>query len=98
MSYEGFSQFLCKEGHYWSEDCYDADVRTTKCQFGHKAIWENMVDITNGSYETNPETGKEERIDGYVELEPKLTNKCDKCKSVLEQTFKIPRKGRYKRK
>lgn len=95
MSYEGYTQFLCKKGHYWSVDCMgDEPDECPKC-FG-KVVWSNMVNVTNGSYDTNPETGKEERIDGYVELEPKKTKTCDKCQSVLEETFKIPRKGRIK--
>lgn len=90
MSYEGYSQFLCVRGHYWTEDCNSVDPRLEE-NFCPKcispAVWENMVNITNGSYD---EDGKQ--IDGYVELEPLAVDTCDKCYSVLEQRFKIPQK------
>jgi len=25
MSYEGYSQLWCKNGHYWTVDCYELD-------------------------------------------------------------------------
>ena len=93
MSYEGYTQFICKKGHYWTKDCYMADEDQHCYVCNDKAVWENMVNETNGSYDTNPATGNYERIDGYVELEQKKTKTCDKCQSVLEETFKIPRKG-----
>ena len=55
MSYEGYSQLLCKNGHYWKKDCYEVDyteLKDHKCPVCKKpAIWENMVDITNGSFD-----------------------------------------------
>ena len=98
MSYEGFSQYLCKEGHYWTADAYegyfDDDYSPTCPKCGLKAVWENGVDITNGSFDKD-EDGKEVRIDGYVELEEKTRKECDKCHSLLELTFEIPKgKGR----
>ena len=97
MSYEGYSQFLCAKGHYWTVDCYAVDFcDDNKCpECGSKAVWENMVNTTNGSYEGN------ERIDGYVELEvleEAKTCKCDKCgnEHVVEPVrYKVPKgKGR----
>ena len=102
MSYEGYTQYLCKAGHYWTEDCMSEDCFTCDAVFHPQHIcnepvaWLNMVDITNGSYENNPETNKEERIDGYIELESVETKSCDKCSSILEETFKIPEKGGHK--
>ena len=98
MSYEGYSQFLCKNGHYWTEDCYMAGD-DNECLICHGPVfWENMVDVTNGCYDYDPVTGEDtgKRIDGYVELEQKSVDKCDKCSSVLNETYKIPRKGRRK--
>jgi hypothetical protein len=83
MSYEGYTQVLCKNGHYHTYDCYtwscicdtswDIDKqepREWKCPICQASLaWRNGVNLTNGSFEVNPETGKEERIDGYVELE-----------------------------
>lgn len=92
MSYEGYSQFLCKAGYYWEEDCYMADINESKCPYcGEKPVWENMVDVTNGSYEVNPKTGEEERIDGYIELERREQRTCRHCKSILETTYVIPK-------
>lgn len=92
MSYEGYEQYICKNGHYWCEDAltvmYAEDsVRCPKCK--EKPIWENSVNTTNGSYDN----GK--RIDGYVALKPHKTKTCKCCGTVLEQLFKPPKgKGR----
>jgi hypothetical protein len=95
MSFEGYWQHLCKKGHGWTEDCYQGyfddnyEAKCPKC-FG-KSVWSNLVDVTNGSFYEN------ERIDGYIELEEKERHVCDKCKSVLEVTYKIPKKRKSKR-
>ena len=86
MSYEGYSQFLCRKGHYWTEDCYLADIKTSVCPICKgKAIWENMVDVTNGSFD---EKGID--ISGYINLKEKSVNKCKHCNSTLETTYYIP--------
>lgn len=87
MSYEGYSQFLCKYGHYWTEDCYSADLRDSKCPHGHPAVWENMVNTTNGSYDE--ETG--EQIDGYIELKIRSKRTCKHCGTVTEIRYKQPK-------
>lgn len=47
MSYEGYSQFLCKSGHYLgTRDCNDLRVET--CPICQASVIENMVDQTNG--------------------------------------------------
>lgn len=93
MSFEGWYQLLCKNGHESSEDCYyHPDYGDWKCPVcGAELAWSNLVDITNGSYcdcygpdkKPNPNceycqgTG---RIDGYVELEvdqPEQTQVCN---------------------
>lgn len=88
MSYEGYSQLLCAKGHYWTEDCLSTgfelkDNICPTCQA--PAIWENMVDLTNGSYDDQGN-----RIDGLVELKVSSRKICDKCNSCLETTFHIP--------
>ena len=95
MSYEGYSQLLCKKGHTWNVDCNEIpnllyeeprDVKCPKC--GEKSIWENQVNVTNGSWED------EERIDGYVELEIKseTSGVCSACgeKHICNVTYKVP--------
>lgn len=83
MSYEGYVQVICKSGHYHIYDCYEwLDIcdttwdidgqspRVWKCPIcGLGLAWRNGVDTTNGSFETNLETGKVERIDGHIEPE-----------------------------
>ena len=88
MSYEGYSQFLCKNGHYWTRDCYDDDRICPKCS--DLAVWENMVNTTNGSFEGNL------RIDGFIELTIAEITECKTCGTVLETIYKIPKKGRIK--
>lgn len=94
MSYEGYSQFLCKNGHRWSVDCHELMYceledypKCPKC--GEPAVWENMVNLTNGSHD---EDGN--RIDGFVELEVRaeMSGKCDCCGGthVCERVYEVP--------
>lgn len=47
MSYEGYTEFLCKEGHYFCMDCCDDGV--TRCpRCGATVAYTNSVDQTNG--------------------------------------------------
>lgn len=99
MSYEGWEQVLCKNGHYHSEGCYIFDYEEWKCSVCGEGIgWHNSVNVTNGSFEIDEETGEEERIDGYVELEvdiPATICTCDKCgteHATSAPTYKIPEK------
>jgi len=81
MSYEGYSNFLCKNGHLWAEDCNIAD-ENGKCPIcSEKIVWENMVDTTN-------DEGKP------ITLKVKKETICSKCKSVLETTYYIPKNKR----
>lgn len=84
MSFEGYYQLLCKNGHTTSIDCYVHDDEM-KCHCGENFVWKNLVDVTNGSFD---EEGN--RIDGYVELEVESQNICGCCDSVLETKYKIP--------
>ena len=99
MSYEGYSQFLCPKGHTWNKDCYELpqeyeDDVNQKCPIcGEEEVWENMVNITNGSYDED-----DVRIDGFVELEVKSKNSglCSSCgcEHVCEITYEIPGKSK----
>ena len=98
MSYEGYSQFWCKNGHYWTIDCMALpdlqymDPVKQKCPVcGAEEVRENMVNTTNGSYED----GSDERIDGYIELELAEAHKttcgwCDKQHVCKCSIYKIP--------
>ena len=96
MSYEGYSQLLCKNGHNWEVDCNDMpqeyeeprDELCPKCN--EPAIWENTVNITNGSFDEDGE-----RIDGFVELEVEgeISGDCSCCgeKHICQRIYKIPK-------
>jgi len=98
MSYEGYVQILCENGHYECVDCWDDhDPDAWLCEVcGAKMTWWNSVDVTNGSWDYDPTTGEEVRIDGYVELEvdkPPVKEKCPCCgyeNETEEETYKIP--------
>ena len=95
MSYEGYSQFLCKHGHYWTRDCNIIDEFAKQlCPFGHPAVWENMVDVTNGSFDDDGKT----RIDGYIELEIVHIKECKHCGTITDVTYKVPRKKKHSKK
>jgi len=46
MSYEGYEQKLCSEGHLCVHDCYDTVSVCPRC--GKEFVWHHSVDITNG--------------------------------------------------
>lgn len=52
MSFEGYIQKLCKNGHYWTADAsiYSDDEDNICDVCGEKACWENLVDLTNGHF------------------------------------------------
>ena len=60
MSYEGYWQVLCENGHQDSFDCFVKnfqDLKDGACsKCGEKFVWVNSVDLTNGSYDDD---GKE---------------------------------------
>lgn len=83
MSFEGYYQYWCKNGHYNECDVYlmfyDGKFMCHTC--GEEAVFRNLVDLTNGSFEYDEE-GNEIRIDNYIEPEllveaPICT--CDAC-------------------
>lgn len=108
MSFEGSYQFLCENGHDAGADCYsyyDADFDAWKCGVcGAGLGWWNLINVTNGSYCQDYDTGERcsgceycdcGRIDGHVELEinkEAVTKTCNLgCAHVVEPvTYKIP--------
>ncbi len=101
MSYEGYEQKLCKNGHYWTVDAFENYCGFDNDGFSNcpcckeKEVWSNSVDTTNGSFEWID--GKEVRIDGYIELEeatPAPVCTCKECGNVHAlgpPTYKIPK-------
>jgi uncharacterized protein (UPF0212 family) len=92
MSYEGYSQKLCRHGHY---SIYDALTEmycgVKKCPIcGEKFVWENAVDETNGSFENGI------RIDGFISLEIEKETNCKECGHNIETIYKIPKTKRRK--
>jgi len=81
MSFEGYYQILCLNGHHVAEDAYSYLGDSWACPTcGAKAAWENLVDVTNGSYDDNGV-----RVDGFVELEVMEEGcacTCEKCGNV----------------
>lgn len=49
MSYEGYTQRLCANGHLWAEGCYDDVLECPSC--GEQSVWSHTVDCTNGVVE-----------------------------------------------
>lgn len=46
MSYEGYEQYLCKNGHLWEDQSYfSGGKECPECKEEH--VWSNMVDETN---------------------------------------------------
>lgn len=90
MSFEGYFQQICKNGHYHVYDAYDNEEE--KCpDCGSEWAWSNMVDTTNG---THNEFGG--RIDNYKEpilIKEAVYKKCDHCGShikLLEERVYAP--------
>jgi len=94
MSYEGYYQVICMNGHYSAPDVYEHpnfgrggefisdEIWTCRC--GAHAAWINMVDLTNGSFcdcgiEDGCECCDDGRIDGYVELQIKKHAEVKVC-------------------
>ena len=107
MSFEGYYQILCKNGHQQCVNVYDVDYCRSneewKCPIcSEECAWWNLVDITNGSYEPEfDDKGEiigEICIDGSVELEIDkeavyCTCSCGNRHTKSPQTYKIPPEG-----
>jgi len=87
MSYSGFTQMLCANGHCFSVDSYDETP--SHCPTCDAAwAWSNPVDQTNGSYDKKAGV----KINGYILLEVKDTDsKCRCCGQRMNQeTYWLP--------
>jgi hypothetical protein len=97
MSYEGYEQFMCKNGHLDEHDCYLApNTKYWKCPTcKENCAWWNSVDQTN---ELDEETGI---YPGEIGLElaedqNSPVTECPTCKhnTYSEPVYKVPEKGR----
>ena len=61
MSYEGYEEFLCEDGHYFTMGCFDDSVPSCS-HCGKLAMHRHSVDCTNGIEENNPSTMMADKI------------------------------------
>jgi len=90
MSYEGYEQVLCANGHLWIEDALKATHEGYDlCQVCKAMpVWSNSVDQTN----CDPEVEKTMRVELTVQT-PTEVKTCGECGHVLtwkEGTYVIP--------
>lgn len=98
MSYEGYEEHLCKNGHRFSIPCQYAfgDMEEVKCQFCNEhSVWFNAVDQTNcDEYGAIQEADWEKFL-----IEPTKTETCSSCnhtKVISEARYRIPTKEELK--
>jgi len=86
MSYEGYEQVLCENGHYNEIDSRVQDPEEYSCPFcGAGIAWFNCVDQTNSD-------GSEYHIELDIKVES-VYETCDKCgstKLIKPAVFIIP--------
>lgn len=105
MSFEGYYQKLCENGHHTNNDVYwDSEIDNTCPICDAPIVWTNLVDETNGTFcdnvgtEDPPCEGCEYcdngRIDGYVTLEQvgeELRESDVSCQHCgKKQTYAVP--------
>lgn len=78
MSFEGYYQRLCKNGHCMTEDVYMASENDKCRKCGEGVKWSHLVDTTNDC--GNP-----------IVLKEDSRRSCEHCESVLEVRYKIPK-------
>jgi len=86
VSYEGYDQYLCGNGHYWSQDCYDDSRECPECK--QPPVWWNAVDETNCM------------AWGYIDVDkfiatPAVNVTCPTCNHVSQSSppiYRIPTK------
>lgn len=87
MSFEGYYQMLCANGHYITVDVYeDTPKKCAECGTGF--VWVNTVDETNGDSV------------GYVHLQVEVAPKscvCPTCGDAHSEPtrYKIPRSEKH---
>jgi endogenous inhibitor of DNA gyrase (YacG/DUF329 family) len=88
MSFEGFYQVMCKDGHY-SETTLEDDYKCWVC--GKDSGWKNLVDDTNCDmvgYIPLPDIEKFTTKDPVLETCPT----CGHTKELESETYRLPTK------
>ena len=88
MSYEGYTEVLCSNGHYTTIDCHDSLERCPWCKSLPKMTRE--VDQTNGAMENYPITMSS--FHALKVKEPLKTQTCDLGHKhiIKQQTYYFP--------
>ncbi len=90
MSYEGYNQLLCANGHLSGCDCYDFLGNDEVCSIcGAAIVWSNSVDQTNGDEVGFIADSSWEKL----LIKPAAVKACKHCGhvSILEPaTYRIP--------
>lgn len=90
MSYEGYEQLVCENGHYWELDAHlsSGTLKENKCPHCKgDAAWSNAVDQTNSD--------GSEFVVKLSERTPAVVETCEHCNSSKEidpPTYHIPKK------
>jgi ferredoxin len=90
MSYEGYEQLICKNGHYFENyDTYNYEASCPICQ--EKAAWNNQVDQTNGG---NQGIIFQADLKRFIKEEAKKETcpTCSHCKEIAPAVYRIPTK------
>lgn len=88
MSYEGYTEYLCENGHYYTRDAYESYyTEEKKCPYCvSEAVWSNGVDQTNDS-------GFKFGTDRLIVKDAAVYDECECCgnKRLLQrETYHIP--------
>ena len=55
MSYQGYTEYLCEDGHYWTQDAFDDPVVSCVVSGCPRPVaWTHEVDQTNGTDPNEP--------------------------------------------
>jgi hypothetical protein len=100
MSYSGFDQHICKNGHLFESDAFwdgpweTADEDKPKCPHCQEpSVWHNCVDTTNGPAEGIIEDWS------LLEIEPAKFETCKCCghtKRLAEARYRVPTRDEAK--
>ena len=86
MSYEGYTEALCEDGHYHTWDAYwDPPALCIEC--GKSLVWFNEVDQTNGDGED-----MKAKLEVLEEAKVETCPTCHHKNEVAEVRYKIPKK------
>ena len=93
MSYEGFEQWLCEDGHYFVYHVYfTPDPDKWRCNIcGKPLAWSNIVDQTNNGYASD---GSYDDI-GYVKMTALPHDGTTRVCPVCDGTGQAPTEPRY---